>query len=448
MIQLDKIKKRRGDVIIETCAFCGRTIMQVTQLVKSPVNNKIYICDKCNQITSAVISGEINHKSASNLRQHWKNAANMEVLNRKSRWNDIVFNLTPSQIHHELDRFIIGQEHAKKVLSVAIYNHNKRLHDSTGLIKKSNILLAGPSGCGKTLFARTLAKILDVPFVIADATSLTEAGYVGDDVEICIQQLIAAADGDIEWAQKGIVYIDEIDKIARTGENRSITRDVSGQGVQESLLKLIEGCTISVPISDRRKHPHGNNVQFDTTNVLFICGGAFEGLFDTERKTAVGFNTEQPKIDDDEKANKKLTSEALKKYGIMPELIGRLHVKCALTELTEDELVHVLTEPEDAITKEYQTLFKQDGVDLVYEEKALHEIAKHAIEKKTGARGLRSILEDVILDAMYTIPDKKDNISKCIITKESIQTKKPRIIKKRQKRKNTATAAEASTGTG
>lgn len=428
-------------MIIETCAFCGRTIMQVTQLVKSPVNNEIYICDKCNQITSAVISGEINYKSASNLRQHWKNARNMEVIERKSRFDDITFDLTPIQIHRELDKYIIGQEHAKKVLSVAIYNHNKRLHDKTGLIKKSNILIAGPSGCGKTLLARTLAKILNVPFVIEDATSMTEAGYVGDDVEICIQQLIAASDGDIELAQKGIVYIDEIDKIARAGENRSITRDVSGQGVQESLLKLIEGCTVSVPVSDRRKHPQGNNVQFDTSNVLFICGGAFEGLFDTEKKNTVGFNTGQIKTgDNEEDANKKLTSEALKKYGIMPELIGRLHVKCALTGLTENNLIRVLTEPEDAITKEYQLLFKQDGVNLVYEEEALHEIARLAIEKKTGARGLRSILENVMLDVMYTIPDNKDNISKCTITKESIKTKEPVIIKKRQKMKDVVSA--------
>lgn len=428
-------------MIIETCAFCGKTIMQVTRLVKSPVNSEIYICDKCNQITSAVISGEINRKSASDLRKHWKNAYNMEIIKKKSRFDDIVFDLTPSQIHKELDRFIIGQEYAKKILSVAIYNHNKRLHDKTGLIKKSNILIAGPSGCGKTLLAKTLANILNVPFVIADATSMTEAGYVGDDVEVCIQQLIMAADGDIELAQKGIVYIDEIDKIARTGEHRSITRDVSGQGVQESLLKLIEGCTVSVPVSDRRKHPHGNNVPFDTSNVLFICGGAFEGLFDTEKKTAVGFNTGQPKIEDDEKkVNEKLTSEALKKYGIMPELIGRLHVKCALTGLTENDLVHILTEPEDAITKEYQMLFKQDGVNLIYEEEALHEIARLTIEKKTGARGLRSILEDIMLEVMYTIPDKKDNISKCIITKESIQTKEVVIIKKRQRRKAVVSA--------
>lgn len=408
-------------------------------MIKNPVNSEIYICDKCAEITVAVSNGEINKRAASDLRQHWKNAYNMDIIKKRSKWNDTIFNLTPSQIHMALNKFIVGQEHAKKVLSVAIYNHNKRLHDETGLIKKSNILIAGPSGCGKTLLAKTLAKILDVPFVIADATSLTEAGYVGDDVEICIQQLIMAADGDIELAQKGIVYIDEIDKIARAGENRSITRDVSGQGVQESLLKLIEGCTISVPVADRRKHPQGNNVQFNTSNVLFICGGAFEGLFDTEKKNAVGFNTEQPKIEDDEKkVNEKLTSEALKKYGIMPELIGRLHVKCALAGLTEADLVHVLTEPEDAITKEYQMLFKQDGINLIYEEEALYEIARLAIEKKTGARGLRSILENVMLDTMYDLPDKKEAISKCIITKKCIETKEPVIIKKRKRRKTVA----------
>ncbi len=428
MIQLDKIKRRR-DVIIETCAFCGRTIMQVTRLVKSPVNSEIYICDKCNQITSAVISGEINKRAASDLRHHWKNAYNMEIIKRKSRFDNVVFDLIPSQIHRELNRFIIGQDYAKKILSVAIYNHNKRLHDESGLIKKSNILLAGPSGCGKTLLAKTLANILNVPFVITDATSMTEAGYVGDDVEICIQQLIMAADGDIEWAQKGIVYIDEIDKITRAGENRSITRDVSGQGVQESLLKLIEGCTVSVPVSDRRKHPQGNNVQFDTTNVLFICGGAFEGLFDNfSTRKMIGFNNTDAETPEEKAPG--LSSEALVKFGLIPELVGRLPVLCPLEELSENELVRVLTEPDDAITKEYQLLFEKDGVKLEFDEEALKETAKTALNKKTGARGLRSILEDVMLDIMYELPDKKEHISKCIITKESIKTKEPTIIKK------------------
>ncbi|MEZ3423509.1 MAG: ATP-dependent Clp protease ATP-binding subunit ClpX [Lachnospiraceae bacterium] len=436
MIQLDKIKRRR-DVIIETCAFCGRTIMQVTRLVKSPVNSEIYICDKCNQITSAVISGEINKRAASDLRHHWKNAYNMEIIKRKSRFDNVVFDLIPSQIHRELNRFIIGQDYAKKILSVAIYNHNKRLHDESGLIKKSNILLAGPSGCGKTLLAKTLANILNVPFVITDATSMTEAGYVGDDVEICIQQLIMAADGDIEWAQKGIVYIDEIDKITRAGENRSITRDVSGQGVQESLLKLIEGCTVSVPVSDRRKHPQGNNVQFDTTNVLFICGGAFEGLFDNfSTRKMIGFNNTDAETPEEEAPG--LSSESLVKFGLIPELVGRFPVLCSLEELSENELVRVLTEPDDAITKEYQLLFEKDGVKLEFDEEALKETAKTALNKKTGARGLRSILEDVMLDIMYELPDKKEHISKYIITKESIKTKKPTIIKKRQRRKTVA----------
>lgn len=439
MIQFCKIKKRRGCVIDEVCAFCGQNIRQVAQMIKSPINNSIYICDKCAEITVAVSNGEINKRAASDLRGHWKNARNMEVIKKKQKWHDIVFNLTPSEIHMELDKYIIGQEHAKKVLSVAIYNHNKRLHDKTGLIKKSNILLAGPSGCGKTLLAKTLAKILDVPFVIADATSLTEAGYVGDDVEVCIQQLIMAADGDIEWAQKGIVYIDEIDKITRAEENRSITRDVSGQGVQESLLKLIEGCTVSVPVSDRRKHPQGNNVQFDTTNVLFICGGAFEGLFDNfSTRKMIGFNNTDAETPEEKAPG--LSSEALVKFGLIPELVGRLPVLCPLEELSENELVRVLTEPDDAITKEYQLLFEKDGVKLEFDEEALKETAKTALNKKTGARGLRSILEDVILDIMYELPDKKEHISKCIITKESIKTKEPTIIKKRQRRKTVVSA--------
>ena len=371
----------------------------------------------------------------------------MAVIRKKSKWNNTVFNLKPSEIHEELDRFIIGQERAKKILSVALYNHNKRLHDKTGLIKKSNILLAGPTGCGKTLLAKTLAKILNVPFAIVDATSMTQAGYVGEDVEICLQRLLQMVDGNVELAQKGIVYIDEIDKIARTSKGSNHTRDVSGEGVQTALLKLIEGAEISVPVNLERKAPQTETMLFDTTNVLFICGGAFEGLFDTEKKNIVGFNTEKPKItDNDKEANEKLTPQALKKYGIIPELVGRLPILCALTDLTEDELVRVLTEPEDAITKEYQMLLEKDGISLTYENDALKEIAKVALAKKTGARGIRSIIEDVMLNIMYEIPDM-ENVCKCIITKDSIETKQPKIIKKRQKRKNTATA-EASTEAG
>ncbi len=438
MLELCEIKKRR-DVIIETCAFCGRNIRQVKQMIKSPVNSEIYICDKCAEITVAVSNGEINNRAASDLRGHWKNTRNMEILKRKSRFDDVTFELTPSEVHKELDRFIIGQDYAKKVLAVAIYNHNKRLNDQTGLIKKSNILLAGPTGCGKTLLAKTLAKILNVPFAIVDATSMTQAGYVGDDVEICIQRLIQISDGNIEIAQKGIVYIDELDKVAKTGKGRNHTRDVSGEGVQTALLKLIEGTEISIPINSERKNPQSENIIFDTKNVLFICGGAFEGLFDAEKKNIVGFNTGQLKItDSDKETNVKLTPKALKKYGIIPELIGRLPVLCPLTDLTEDELIRVLTEPEDAITKEYQMLFEKDDVKMEFTEEALKEIAKIALAEKTGARGLRSILEDIMLETMYTIPDNKDNISKCTITKESIKTKKAVITKKRQRRKAVA----------
>ncbi len=364
----------------------------------------------------------------------------MELIKKKQKWNDTIFTLTPSEIHRELDRFIIGQDYAKKVLSVAIYNHNKRLNDQTGLIKKSNILLAEPTGCGKTLLAKTLAKILNVPFAIVDAASMTQAGYVGDDVEICIQRLVQMSDGNIEIAQKGIVYIVELDKIARTGKCRSHTRDVSGEGVQTALLKLIEGAEISVHINFERKNPQSKTILFDTTNVLFICGGAFERMIDTETKKAIGFNisSQYKDIDTNKTTNENLTPEELKNYGIIPELIGRLPVSCTLTVLTEDELIRVLTEPEDAITKEYQILFEKDDIKLIFEEDALKEIAKMALAEKTGVRGLRSIIEEVMLEAMYTIPDNKDSISKCVITKESIKTKEPTIIKKGQSRKAVA----------
>lgn len=418
---------------MEKCAFCGGTIAEVNRLVTSPIRSNIYICDECAFIAASIASDEINKKNPQALQDDLANPHSKTINNNKISLNTS-FSMTPSQIHQDLDKYVIGQEHAKKILSVAIYNHNKRLNDKTGLIKKSNILIAGPSGCGKTLLARTLAKMLNVPFVIADATSLTEAGYVGDDVEVCLQRLIEVADGDIDLAQRGIIYIDEIDKIARAGENRSITRDVSGEGVQASLLKLIEGCEVSVPVKSRRKHPHGSNVTFDTSNVLFICGGAFEGLFKTSsQRTNIGFLTFDNTIQD--KVPSALNPEALVKYGLMPEFVGRLPILCALSELKEDDLIRVLTEPEDAITKEYSLLFDKDGVKLTYEEDALREIARLAISKNTGARGLRSILEDVMLDIMYELPDMK-NIKECIITKDSISTKEPVFVRNRRKRKS------------
>lgn len=396
----------------ERCSFCGKKINHVARMIRAPHKEDVYICDRCIEICHGILNDVIT-----------ESGGNEDAVSS-------IDNLTPSQIHNELNKYIIGQEHAKKVLSVAIYNHNKRLKDKTGLIKKSNILIAGPSGCGKTLLARTLANMLDVPFVVADATSHTEAGYVGDDVEVCLQRLIEVADGDVEKAQRGIVYIDEIDKIARKGENRSITRDVSGEGVQASLLKLIEGCEVNVPVSGRRKHPNGQNVMFDTRNVLFICGGAFEGLFDDEKTSSIGFNSDENKeiVNADKVANEKLTQDALVKFGLMPELVGRLPVLCALTELKENDLVRILTEPKDAITKEYQALFRQDGIELVYEDTALKKIASIAIEKGTGARGLRTILEDIMLDVMYDVPSEQ-NVAQCIVTEDSVTSKKVKIKK-------------------
>lgn len=342
--------------------------------------------------------------------------------NEEEEEKEIDFSMTPHEIVEYLNQYIVGQDNAKKALAVAIYNHNKRLNDTTGLIRKSNILMAGPSGTGKTLLAQTLAKILNVPFAIADATSLTEAGYVGDDVENCLLRLIQAADGDIKKAEKGIIYIDEIDKIGRKSENPSITRDVSGEGVQQALLKIIEGAEVNVPLRGGRKHPQGDNPIINTENILFICGGAFEGMIGKDTKNtsgsrvALGFDSKKEEKEDD----KKVTSTMFKKFGLLPELIGRLPVIVQLDDLDKDDLIRILTEPKNAITKEYETLLAADGVELIFEESALSKIADKAIEKKTGARGLRGIMEEIMLDIMYDIPSDK-SIAKCYITEETVE---------------------------
>lgn len=417
---------------METCSFCERTIQEVHRMIKSPYDN-VYICNFCSAITNEVFTGTINNRSAHGSREYLRQLYTPKKSVSKKPDRAVTFDMTPRQVHQHLDRFIIGQDEAKKILSVAVYNHNKRLHDATGMIKKSN----GPSGCGKTLLAETLAKALDVPFAVVDATSLTEAGYVGEDVNVCLQKLILAAGGDMELAQKGIVYIDEIDKIARMGENRSTTRDVSGEGVQQALLKLIEGCKVTVSVPGPSfggiSNPHAQTVLFDTSDVLFICGGAFDGLQrNQQKKNEIGFL-----YSNDTAAPEKpwLTPVSLIKYGMMPEFVGRFPILCPLQALDEGSLIRVLTEPEDAITKEYELLLKKENIQLIYEDDALREIAKEAVSRKTGARGLRSILEDIMLDIMYDLPDRKD-VSKCIITKECIKTKQPALIlKKRAKKK-------------
>lgn len=420
-----KIKGGGEKLEMEVCAFCGRTRGQVKKMVKAP-DSDVCICDECSRTVFNLTDDGIEKKR----KVKRKEGAVKSARNTKKQADPAV---TPSQIRTQLDNYVVGQENAKKVLSVALYNHKKRLRDRSGLIKKSNILLVGPSGCGKTLLARTMAGLLDVPFATTDATSLTAAGYVGGDVEGCLQRLLEAAGGNVKLAQKGVVFIDEIDKIAC---KESGIRDIGGRSVQAELLKIVEGSEVPVPVGGSRRGPNVECVVMDTTDILFVCGGAFEELSNNRQKTKspIGFHTDE--IQSEPIGESIVSTEMLVKYGLMPELVGRLPVICTLDGLTEEDFLRILTEPEDAIIKEYELLLKKDGVKLVFEADALAEIAKKAMKRKTGARGLRGILEDLMLDIMFDLPDCS-GISKCIIRAETLKTGQPVLVKKRARKQDT-----------
>ena len=400
------------------CDFCGETDTKDNPVI---AGDNACICKSCVTAANEIMNGNLPVEDVDN-----KIAP---VITKEIKIK------TPAELKKILDEYVIGQERAKKVLSVAVYNHYKRIfrhheiNDDTEL-NKSNVLLIGPTGSGKTLLAQTISKYLDVPLAIADATSLTEAGYVGDDVENVVTRLVQAADGDIKKAERGIIFIDEVDKVARMSENRSITRDVSGEGVQQALLKIVEGSVVNVPPKGGRKHPGQEALQVDTTNILFICGGAFDGLEDIIKKkqgsNILGFNQDKKSKNDHDKVIAKVETDDLVKYGLIPELIGRLHMIATLNEITEDDMVHILTEPKNALIKQYIKLFEMDDVKLEFEKEALKELAKLAIIRKTGARGLRSILEDIMLDIMFELPKYKNKtitISKEVVLK----TEEPKV---------------------